>query len=245
MAQRPWHGIPIVASDEPLQPLPEALLRLQPHPYMSLGAPYGSGQSPFALRRGVVTRLLQAQQALQRSCPELQLAIFDGWRPIAVQQFMVSRTLVELCLQQGVDPQRPSPERDRLEAEVGRFWAPPSRDPATPPPHSTGAAVDLTLATVAGQPLDMGGAIDAIGAISEPGHYADAAGADPSGSAARWHHRRQCLSAAMATAGFAQHPNEWWHFSWGDQLWAWRSGAAQACYGAIEPLAGWTEASAC
>jgi D-alanyl-D-alanine dipeptidase len=28
-----------------------------------------------------------------------------------------------------------------------------------------------------------------------------------------------------------RHPNEWWHFSHGDQLWAWRSGRAAALYG--------------
>ncbi|MDG2329833.1 MAG: M15 family metallopeptidase, partial [Synechococcus sp. cluster2_bin.44] len=30
--------------------------------------------------------------------------------------------------------------------------------------------------------------------------------------------------------GFIQHPNEWWHYSYGDQLWAWRSGAECAIY---------------
>jgi D-alanyl-D-alanine dipeptidase len=53
----------------------------------------------------------------------------------------------------------------------------------------------------------------------------------PDGQEALWHRRRLALTEAMQTAGFAQHPNEWWHFSWGDQLWAWRTGAGQACYG--------------
>jgi D-alanyl-D-alanine dipeptidase len=35
----------------------------------------------------------------------------------------------------------------------------------------------------------------------------------------------------MEVAGFAQHPNEWWHFSHGDQLWAWRLGHPSAHYG--------------
>jgi D-alanyl-D-alanine dipeptidase len=79
--------------------------------------------------------------------------------------------------------------------------------------------------------LNLGSPIDAIGAVSEPDHFAAAALADPSSGAARWHGRRQLLREVMATAGFAQHPNEWWHFSLGDQLWAWRSGAATARYG--------------
>jgi D-alanyl-D-alanine dipeptidase len=26
----------------------------------------------------------------------------------------------------------------------------------------------------------------------------------------------------MTQAGFERHPQEWWHFSLGDQLWAWQ-----------------------
>ena len=33
----------------------------------------------------------------------------------------------------------------------------------------------------------------------------------------------------MHQAGFQQHPNEW-HFSHGDQLWAWREGESSVIY---------------
>ena len=154
---------------------------------------------------------------------------------------MVGQAIDEQCRLQGVDPQAPSAALAAIGAEVGRFWAPPSEDPATPPPHSTGAAVDLTLAgpeDPAGEgeagkvhQLDLGAPIDAIGAVSEPNHFAEAALADPSSDAALWHGRRQLLRQVMETAGFAQHPNEWWHFSLGDQLWAWRTGGLAARYG--------------
>jgi len=39
----------------------------------------------------------------------------------------------------------------------------------------------------------------------------------------------------MASAGFARHPNEWWHFSVGDQLWAWINHAPAARYGRVDP----------
>jgi len=233
MPLRPWSPIPIQDCGEPLDPLAPTLWKLEPHPYVALGAPYGPDGNPYLLRSGVVVRLLQAQQALQLEHPELRLAIFDGWRPLAVQSFMVKQALSVECLRVGVDPDSASHERDQVAIEVGRFWAPPSADPATPPPHSTGAAVDLTLASLCGEPLAMGGAIDTIGPISEPGFHAEAARLDPGGDAARWHRHRQWLATAMGAAGFVQHPNEWWHFSWGDQLWAWRSGAGQARYGSI------------
>ena len=222
---RPWSPIPIEECGEPLQALPPALLRIEPHPYMALGAPYGASGNPFQLRLGVVQRLLDAQQQLVEHDPGLRLSIFDAWRPIAVQAFMVDHSIAELCRERGVEV-RSGDAFDQVVADVERFWAAPSRDPATPPPHSTGAAVDLTLSSSDGTPLAMGGEIDAIGAVSEPQHYAGREDSD----AQRWHQRRQLLADVMEASGFAQHPNEWWHYSFGDQLWAWRRGAAVAIY---------------
>ena len=222
---RPWSSIPIEDCGEPLQALPPALLRMEPHPYMALGAPYGTSGNPFQLRLGVVQRLLDAQQQLVEHDPRLRLSIFDAWRPIAVQAFMVDHSIAELCRERGVEV-RSGDAFDQVVADVGRFWAAPSRDPMTPPPHSTGAAVDLTLSSSDGTPLAMGGEIDAIGAVSEPQHYAGREDSD----AQRWHQRRQLLADVMEASGFAQHPNEWWHYSFGDQLWAWRRGAAVAIY---------------
>ena len=222
---RPWTPIPIEECGEPMQELPPALLRMEPHPYMALGAPYGASGTPFQLRLGVVQRLLDAQQQLVEHDPSLRLSIFDAWRPIAVQAFMVDHSIAELCRERVVEV-RSGDAFDQVVADVGRFWAAPSRDPATPPPHSTGAAVDLTLSSSDGTPLDMGGEIDAIGAVSEPQHYAGREGSE----ARRWHQRRQLLAEVMGASGFAQHPNEWWHYSFGDQLWAWRKGAAVAVY---------------
>ena len=222
---RPWSPIPIQDCGEPLQPIPRLLWRMEPHPYMALGAPYGASGNPFQLRQGVVQRLLNAQERLIQHDASLRLSIFDAWRPIAVQAFMVDHSIAELCCERGVKA-RSGDAFDRVVADVGRFWADPSRDPATPPPHSTGAAVDLTLSSCDGTPLDMGGEIDAIGAVSEPQHYRGREDPD----ARCWHQRRQLLADVMEAAGFAQHPNEWWHYSFGDQLWAWRKGEAVARY---------------
>ena len=224
---RPWSDRPIAECCEPLQALPADLLRLEPHPYMAVGAPYGRGADPFRLRVGVVQRLLKAQQLLQLQQPDLRLAIFDAWRPLAVQAFMVEFSVAQEAQRCGV-LRHDLIAMAAVRETVSRFWAAPSRDPATPPPHSTGGAVDLTLASSRdGQPLFMGGAIDAIDVISEPDHYRDAR---PGTDQALWHSRRELLGSVMAESGFAQHPNEWWHFSHGDQLWAWRTGSSTAIY---------------
>lgn len=237
MSLRPWSAIPIHDGGDPLQPLPAELLRLEPHPYAVLGAPYGSSGCPFRLRQEVIERLLRAQQLLRQSQPQWGLAIFDAWRPLAVQAFMVEHSIASTCRERGIDPHQSSRERQAVVAEVGRFWAPPNPDAAAPPPHSTGAAVDLTLASGSGEPLDMGSAIDAIGAVSEPDHFLGASQQcrDPRQQQRylSWHHRRSLLRSVMEQAGFAQHPNEWWHFSWGDQLWAWSRGEPAAHFGRV------------
>lgn len=229
--QRPWSKVPISDRGEPLLPLPPQLHRLEPHPYLALGAPYGAGLSPFRLRRHVVDRLLGAQAELQRQEPQWRLAIFDGWRPVGVQAFMVDHAFKNECVLRGLDPGGDPIALAGVYEAVARFWAPPSENPLTPPPHSTGAAVDLTLADTHGAPLAMGGEIDDIGAISEPDYYSAQSVEEPGSREGQWHRNRQLLAYVMAAAGFAQHPHEWWHFSYGDQLWAWRKNETRACYG--------------
>ncbi len=46
---------------------------------------------------------------------------------------------------------------------------------------------------------------------------------------------RRLLHWIMTDAGFIGHPDEWWHFSYGDQLWAKLSGAPAALYGETSP----------
>ena len=205
---KPYQQVPIVESGEPLVPLPlDQFAVVSPHPYVALGAPYGD-RSPYWVRQGVLDTLLQAQDRL-----------FDAYRPIPVQQFMVDYALATLARDRGHDPTHLSDDiRRELMAEVIQFWAIPSADPATPPPHSTGAAVDLTLVDETELPVDMGSPIDEVSPRSHPHHFAQST--DPLEQQA--HRHRQILAQVMATAGFQQHPNEWWHFSFGDQFWAWQ-----------------------
>ena len=237
--RRPWSDVVIDDCGEPLVALKPQFLCLEPHPYACVGAPYGEDADPYRLRSGVLKRLVTAQQLLsRRSDPEvgdLQLAIFDAWRPIRVQAFMVDHSIQEQCRSLGFDPSDPLKTQalEQVRNDVARFWAPPSPDPRTPPPHSTGGAVDLTLADSSGEPLEMGGEIDAIGEQSVPDHHAVEAESNPEGSAALWHRRRCLLNDVMTEAGFARHPNEWWHFSHGDQLWAWQRKMDEAIYASV------------
>ncbi len=229
---KPYQKVPIQECGDPLVPLPlDQFAVVTPHPYAVLGAPYGE-LSPYFLRQGVLQKLIQAQAHLQVQRPGWRLQIFDAYRPVAVQQFMVTYTFEQLVQAEGLDVTALSQrDRDRINAQVLKFWALPSADLAMPPPHSTGAAIDLTLVNAQGESLEMGSAIDEISPRSYPDHFAGSA--DPEQH--RYHQHRHFLTAAMASAGFCQHPNEWWHFSWGDQLWAWQKGEI-AQYGGAQNL---------
>jgi len=109
-------------------------------------------------------------------------------------------------------------QRQDLWNRVYRIWAAPSLDQKMPPPHSTGGAVDVTIVNQQGVKLDMGGEIDELSERSHPDYYLS----DQDGDNQQYHFNRQLLNRAMTNAGFYQHPGEWWHFSLGDQMWAWQ-----------------------
>ncbi len=237
LVKRAWSEIPIKECGEELVDLKEAFLCMEPHPYLSIGAPYGQFADPWRLRSGVFSRLVLAQKYLQLDNPELYFGIFDAWRPIPVQAFMVEHSITENCIRRGIDQNDPIQQKAVaiVAGEVARFWAVPSHEPSTPPPHSTGAAIDLTLANSDGVSLDMGGKIDQLGSISSPNYFCHEAKNDK--ASRLFHQRRVSLATAMIKAGFVQHPNEWWHFSYGDQLWAWKCNKVAAHYGACNPSA--------
>lgn len=216
---KPYQAIPICDRGEPLVPIPrDRFAVVQPHPYQKLGAPYGD-QSPYALRAGVLTALTAAQGWLQQRHLGWRMQIFDAFRPLAVQRFMVEHTFLAQVQARGwVAEALTLAQHDQVMAAVAQFWAIPSDDPATPPPHSTGAALDITLLTETGAVVDMGSPIDEVSLRSHPDHFAHRT----TPAEQIFHAHRTLLNQAMESAGFRRHPNEWWHFSLGDQLWAWR-----------------------
>jgi D-alanyl-D-alanine dipeptidase len=215
---KPYRLVPIEDCGEPLVAIPlDVFPVMKPHPYQALGAPYGE-KSPFFVRQGVRDRLITAQHGLQHQRPGWKILIFDAFRPLPVQQFMVDYTFTQLVQQQGLElAALTATQRQQILEQVYEFWALPDPDPNCPPPHSTGGAIDVTLVDDQGQTVDMGGAIDEISPRSYPNHYAS----NPDPSAQQFHCQRELLHQAMTQAGFRQHPNEWWHFCYGDQLWAW------------------------
>ena len=80
-----------------------------------------------------------------------------------------------------------------------------------------------------GSLVEMGSKVDQMDESSNPDFYENI----ESEEAIIWNSRRNLLRTIMTKFGFAQHPNEWWHFSYGDQLWAWTKKKSNALYGKI------------
>ena len=157
----------------------------------------------------------------------LSLYLYDAWRPRAVQAYFH-----DVWMPAKVRAEHPGFDDAAVLDEVERYWAAPSIDATRPAPHATGGAVDLTLTWLDGAPVFMGGLFDDPSEISHSAHF-ERAPASISESEAR--DNRRVLYWAMHDAGFTNHPDEWWHYSFGDQMWAALSGTGKAHYGLAEP----------
>lgn len=227
---KPYQRIPIADCGEPLIPIPLNNFSVElPHPYVKLGAQYGQ-QSPYCLRQGVVEGLLEAQYLIEKRHPSWKIRIYDAYRPVGVQQFMVNHTFNSLVKNLGLhEEQLSAQQRQDLWHKVYRLWAAPSLDLKMPPPHSTGAAVDVTIVNHQGSILNMGGEIDELSERSHPEYYVNA----QNEAGQEYYSNRQLLNRVMTGAGFVRHPEEWWHFSLGDQMWAWQNNQSNPNFAAI------------
>ena len=131
---------------------------------------------PALLRPETAVRLRKANDYVKQFGYRIQ--VWDAYRPPAAQLILWEAS--------GHDD---------------RFVANPFSKPSQ---HSCGTAVDVTLVTKSGQPVEMPTGFDSF---------------TPQAAAAYQHpdpgilKRKHILQQAMSKAGFFPLPNEWWHFT--------------------------------
>lgn len=184
------------------------------------------GSTPIAwLRRGVAARLAGINARLADG--GLELVVFDGWRSRELQAHMH-----DVWVPDALRKRFPMLGEAEIAERTGLYWAAPTVDPERPAPHSTGAAVDLSLRwRDSRQPLWMGCLFDETSELATPDHFERDTGEDVAFSHEEARRNRRLLYGLMTEAGFACHPGEWWHYSFGDQMWARLTGAPVAVYG--------------
>jgi len=176
------------------------------------------------LRQSVEAMLVRANARLKPM--GLELFVFDAWRPKAVQAYFH-----DVWMPAELKRRRPDLAGAALTREVETYWAAPGVDENSPAPHATGAAVDLTLRWIGGEPLWMGSIFDDATALAHRDRFESLRDDAMSFSDEEARANRRLLHWVMTEEGFAGLPDEWWHFSWGDQMWAKLTGAPAAHYG--------------
>ena len=205
--------ISIIESTEPLYPIPNTENLKQFPIYFSHNIAHAI--NICVARQKVVEKLQQAADLL----PEhLGIVVLDAWRSRAVQQ-AVQDEVGDVI--KAAYPQLSANEHQQL---LSQFVAPVSPDFISP--HLTGGSVDITLfERETGVWLDMGADFD------EPSErfYTHFYENQPEHIAC---HNRRLLYSVMTQVGFTNLPTEWWHFDYGNPLWAHYNQQNHAMYGA-------------
>jgi D-alanyl-D-alanine dipeptidase len=203
--------VPIEDNSEPLVDF-EGL-----HPRLRLSPTHPVFEFPrvHVVRQSVARMLTAAAIALPDG---LILQVVEGYRPIQVQRAMFRHAL------ERATKDYPDWDKARLLLEAGRYSAPP--EAITPPPHTTGGAVDVEIVTADGELLDF----------SSPYELLDMrqAAANASGLTETAQRNRALLRSILEPTGLTSYVDEWWHWSYGDNGWALRVGAPKAIYNRIQ-----------
>ena len=135
------------------------------------------------------TMLAKAQEGLQSEYPNLSLLVYDGVRPISVQQLLWDNL-------------------DKPDSIKPLYVS----DPKIGGLHNFGVAVDLTIMDMkTGKPLDMGTPLDFFGYPAYPDRELQML-AEKKITRSQVANR-EMLRKVMKGAGFTGIGSEWWHFN--------------------------------
>lgn len=213
ISERVIPTFPIQECHEPLLPIVAWLQeRKSDIRFVAGEAAYGAQNiETHGLRTRAAERLLVAEKILQSMDSTLTFKITDSFRPISLQKRYFDEIYGRYTAQ-GLTG-------EELYTRVTQVIA----DPECHPAHSTGGTVDLTIINAtSAEELDMGSVLDDVDDVR-----ALTFAADISAEAKK---NRLLLYTAMTDAGFVNSPSEWWHYTYGTQEWAIRSGEPFAFY---------------
>lgn len=140
------------------------------------------------LQKEIADKLARAQQNLKKRYPFYSLIIFDGVRPVSIQQTMWDEVQV--------------PEKDKdsyvSNPQVGSL-------------HNYGCAVDVSIVNEDGWQMDMGTPYDYFGELGHP--IAETRMIKEGKLSWRQYENRKLLREVMTQSGFTIISSEWWHFN--------------------------------
>lgn len=207
-----WQNVVVLENDEPLVEIQETN-KLKP------GLISKNYQPTFLVRRTVAEKLRKVADSLPE---DLVLVLIEGYRTLAAQNNSWNSKFHKLRIE------NPDWTDEEVEQQVALVVARPQ--PLAN--HHCGGAIDVTLAYRNGSLVNMGTPYPSFSMSAD------------------WHKKfmmlseeitpeeqanRLILRSAMESEGFVWYPGEWWHYCWGDRMWAVYSERPECFYGPIEP----------
>lgn len=228
-----WDWVAI--REVPIEPSDDALISLNYLPTHMLVSPQyalqklpGSEIELYA-RPDVQAKLVAAAKLLPTG---YKLVLLDAWRSIDTQQALFD----QMC--RFVKRDYPDYTPEEVQQAALRIVALPSLDPKKPSPHNTGGSIDLSIVDTEGRLLNMGSPFDDISERARTDYYEQNA-TTPEEITAR--NNRRLLYHIMTSVGFTNYAEEWWHFDYGNQNWAWVSDEPHALYSSSKPVYAWVD----
>lgn len=166
----------------------------------------------WRIRRVVRDKVMGCAEALPEG---LCLMIFEAFRSRERQWELWNPVFATLT------KNNPDWTKEQVYNDAARWVSPPDGFGSG---HQAGAAIDVKLARMDRTELEFGGLMKGLSGVA-PTDW-------PVSPKIR--KNRDMLVSAMHGVGMINYPDEWWHFSYGDRLWAEVTGRTDAFFAPIE-----------
>lgn len=203
-----WQKVAIRETNEPLVEVRETSR-------LKIGLVAKRYQPFFYVRQTVAEKLLKVSVILPTG---INLVLIEGYRTLKSQQESWDRKFQKL------KEENPKWTDEQIEYQVRLVVA----KPAPLANHHCGGAIDVTLAYSDGTLLDMG-TLYPSEAMSAEWYKKFQMFSDEITNEQK--QNRKILRDAMETQDFVWYPGEWWHYCWGDRMWAVYSNQTECFYG--------------
>lgn len=167
------------------------------------------------IRRYIYNMLIKAKTNLPVG---FNFVIYEAYRPLASQKALWDKMVIKQSTQ---NPEM-NIDSEEFISLCDRFVANPYRQGSG---HQSGAAIDVSLIDDNGKEYDMGGQVRGFDNTAE---------FDCKNISIEAKKNRLILKNALEKTGFVNYPSEWWHYSFGDRLWAKLTGSKIAFFGKLD-----------
>lgn len=205
-----WDGVIIEENNEPL-------ILLKSTDRLKTGLIKKDYTPSFLVRKSVEEKLYRVSENLPKG---IILVVIEGYRTLKEQQNSWDRKFQKLKVE------NPSWTDEEIEKQVRLVVAKPN--PLAN--HHCGGAVDVTLAYQEGALLDMGSFYPSEAMSFECYKKFQMLSSQITEEQKA---NRKILRDAMEKEDFVWYPGEWWHYSWGDRMWAVYSKRKKCFYAGI------------